>query len=198
MIQDWRSQWNYEFPFYITQLANFRAPQTVPCESAWAELREAQSMAAEAVANTGIAVTIDIGEAYDIHPKNKPEVGRRLALQALNKTYGEKVVCSGPVYSGYQISGNVIRIKFDSIADGLVCQGSELEGFAIAGADKVFYWADAKIVGDCVEVSCPEVKMPLAVRYAWADNPLGNLYNTEKLPASPFRTDDWPGVTFKK
>ena len=198
MIQDWRSQWNYEFPFYITQLANFRAPQTVPCESAWAELREAQSMAAEAVSNAGIAVTVDIGEAYDIHPKNKPEVGRRLALQALNKTYGEKVMCSGPVYSGYEISGNVIRLKFDSVADGLECLGPKLEGFAIAGADRVFYWADAKIVGNVVEVSCPEVKMPLAVRYAWADNPLGNLYNTEKLPASPFRTDDWPGVTFKK
>ena len=198
MILDWRSQWKYDFPFYITQLSNFRAPQTVPCESAWAELREAQSMAAASVENTGIAITVDIGEAYDIHPKNKPEVGRRLALQALNKTYGEKIECSGPVYDSFQISGNVIKVKFDSVAGGLVCDGQKLEGFAVAGADRVFYWADAKIVGDVVEVSCPEVPMPLAVRYAWADNPLGNLYNTEKLPASPFRTDDWPGVTFKK
>ena len=195
MICDWRTKWGYDFPFFITQLANFRERQSVPVESEWAELREAQSMAAKVVSGVGIAVTSDIGEAYDIHPKNKQEVGRRLALQALNKAYGENVVCSGPVYEGYEICGNIIKIRFSSLAQGLVCHGDALEGFSIAGADHVFHWAEAKIVGDTVEVTCKDVAMPLAVRYAWAANPLGNLYNTEGLPASSFRTDDWPGVT---
>lgn len=195
MIRDWRSRWGYDFPFYITQLANFRPLQTVPCNSMWAELREAQDMAARTVAGTGMAVTIDIGDANDVHPKNKQEVGRRLALQALNKAYGRNVVCSGPVYEGYEIDGNIIRIRFSSVAEGLVHNGDRLVGFAVAGADRQFHWAEAEIVGSCVEVSCEDVPRPLAVRYAWADNPLGNLYNTEGLPAVPFRTDDWKGLT---
>ena len=198
MIADWREQWGYNFPFYITQLANYTARQTQPTESTWAELREAQTMAAQIVPNTGMAVTIDIGEAGDIHPRNKQEVGRRLALQALNKTYGMSVECSGPMYAGYEIDGNVIRIKFNSTAKGLVVKGDKLEGFTIAGADHKFYWADAKIVGNCIEVSCKDVPRPLAVRYAWAHNPLGNLYNTAGLPASPFRTDSWQGITISK
>ena len=163
MIADWREQWGYDFPFYITQLANYTGRQTQPTESSWAELREAQSMAAKVVPNTGMAVTIDIGEAYDIHPRNKQEVGRRLALQALNKTYGMNVVCSGPVYEGYEIDGNTIRIRFSSTAKKLVAKGDRLEGFTIAGADHKFYWAEAKIVGNCVEVSCKDVPRPLAV-----------------------------------
>ena len=198
MIANWRNLWGYNFPFYITQLANYTKRQTAPGESSWAELREAQSMAAEIVPNTGIAVTIDIGEANDIHPRNKQEVGRRLALQALNKTYGMNVVCSGPVYEGYEVDGNTIRIRFSSTNKGLVAKGDKLEGFTIAGADHKFHWADAKIVGNCVEVSSKEVPMPLAVRYAWAHNPIGNLYNGAGLPASPFRTDSWQGVTYGK
>lgn len=195
MIADWREQWGYDFPFYITQLANYTGRQTAPGESTWAELREAQSMAAKVVPNTGMAVTIDIGEANDIHPRNKQEVGRRLALQALNKTYGMNIVCSGPEYESYEIDGNIIRIRFSSTSKGLVAKGDKLEGFTIAGADHKFHWADAKIVGNCVEVSCKDVPRPLAVRYAWAHNPLGNLYNGAGLPASPFRTDCWQGVT---
>lgn len=198
LIADWRDKWGYDFPFYITQLANYTKRQTQPTESTWAELREAQLMAARTVPNTGMAVTIDIGEANDIHPRNKQEVGRRLALQALNKTYGMQVACSGPVYESYEIDGNVIRLKFSSVAGGLVVKGDKLEGFTIAGADHKFHWAEAKIVGNCIEVSCKDVPKPLAVRYAWAHNPLGNLYNTTGLPASPFRTDSWQGVTISK
>lgn len=198
MIEDWRKAWGYEFPFYITQLSSFTDYQTAPCESSWAELREAQSIAARVTANTGIAVTIDIGDAKDIHPKNKQEVGRRLALQAFNKTYGMPVECSGPVYEGYEVSGNVIRIRFSSVGKGLVAKGGKLEGFAVAGADRKFYWADAKIAGDCIELTCKDVERPIAVRYAWANNPVGNLFNAAGLPASPFRTDDWPGLTVGK
>ena len=197
LIADWRDKWGYDFPFYITQLANYTKLQTQPTESTWAELREAQLMASRTVPNTGMAVTIDIGEAYDIHPRNKQEVGRRLALQALNKTYGMQVACSGPVYESYEVDGNVIRLKFSS-ASKLVAKGDKLEGFTIAGADHKFHWAEAKIVGNCIEVSCKDVPRPLAVRYAWANNPLGNLFNAAGLPASPFRTDSWQGITINK
>lgn len=196
MISDWRQRWGYDFPFYITQLANYTGRQTMPTESTWAELREAQLMAAKIVPNTGMAVTIDIGEANDIHPRNKQEVGRRLALQALDKTYGMQIESSGPIYEGYEVDGNTIRIRFSSTAKGLVVKGDKLEGFAVAGADHKFHWGEAKIVGNCVEVTCKDVPRPLAVRYAWAHNPLGNLYNTAGLPASPFRTDSWQGVTY--
>ena len=155
-------------------------------------------MASKTVPGTGMAVTIDIGEAGDIHPRNKQEVGRRLALQALNKTYGMAVECSGPVYEGYEVDGDVIRIRFSSVGGGLAAKGGKLEGFTIAGADRKFYWADARIVGDCVEVSCKDVPRPVAVRYAWAHNPICNLYNKAGLPASPFRTDDWMGITVGK
>lgn len=196
LIDDWRRQWGYSFPFYITQLANFTGRQVNPTESTWAELREAQAMAVKTVHNTGMAVTIDIGEANDIHPRNKQEVGRRLALQALNKTYGMNVECSGPVYEDYEIVGNVIRIRFSSVGGGLTFKGEKLEGFTVAGADHNFHWADAKIVGNYVEVTCKDVPRPLAVRYAWAHNPQGNLYNKAGLPAGPFRTDAWLGVTY--
>lgn len=195
MINDWRNAWGYEFPFYITQLANFRERKAAPGEADMAELREAQDMAARTVSNMGMAVTIDIGDAADIHPKNKQEVGRRLALQALSGAYGRSVVCSGPEFEGYTIEGNSIVLRFSSVADGLEVHGDRLEGFAVAGADRKFYWADAVIEGDCVRVSCKQVPMPLAVRYAWADNPACNLYNSAGLPAGPFRTDEWPGIT---
>lgn len=198
MIEDWRKAWGYDFPFYITQLANYLQRQMLPGNSSWAELREAQDIAANVTANTEMAVTIDIGEADDIHPKNKQEVGRRLALQAMNSTYGRKVICDGPVFDGYEISGNSITLKFRSAGKGLVAKDGKLEGFAIAGADRHFHWADARIAGNTVVVTCKDVERPLAVRYAWGDNPLGNLYNSAGLPAGPFRTDDWPGWTIGK
>jgi len=199
LINDWRKQWSTvesknEFPFYWVQLANFRDPSPQPAGSDWAELREAQSMALS-LPNTGQAVAIDIGNAKDIHPKNKQEVGRRLALNALAKDYGKKIEFSGPVYDSMEVEGSKIRLTF-SHAEGLQAKGGELERFEIAGADQKFVWATAKIEGSNVIVSSEEVPAPVAVRYAWANNPDGcNLYNAADLPASPFRTDNWKGVT---
>jgi len=197
MIRDWRKQWAQgDFPFLFVQLANFRRPQTDPNEkSAWAELREAQFMTYRTVPNTGMAVIIDIGEADDIHPKNKQEVGRRLALWALAKTYGRNVIYSGPLYREMRKEGAAIRIFFDEVDGGLTARGPELKGFVIAGPDKIFHWAQARIDGNTVLVSAPEEPEPAAVRYGWANNPPCNLYNKAGLPASPFRTDAWPGVT---
>lgn len=197
MIRDWRKTWNNDFPFYIVQLANYMKVQTGPEESEWAELREAQLQTSQTLDNTGLAVIIDIGEEGDIHPKNKAEVGRRLCLNALAKTYGKKIDYSGPIFRSYEIIGNKIRIKFDH-ADGLKAYSysqksnmPELEGFYIAGGDHIFHKASAKIEGSTVVVSSPEVSFPVAVRYAWANNPVCNLYNAANLPASPFRTDAW-------
>jgi len=199
LIKDWRRAWGIgDFPFLFVQLANFLPAKPYPAESAWAELREAQMMALS-LPNTGMAVTIDIGDPNDIHPRNKQEVGRRLALIARAKVYGEKVEYSGPLYKGMRIEDGKIRIFFDHVDGGLVAKGGgERMGFAIAGPDRKFVWARAKIEGDTVVVWSPEVPNPVAVRYAWADNPICNLYNKAGLPASPFRTDDWPGVTWPK
>jgi sialate O-acetylesterase len=196
MIKNWRADWEQgDFPFLFVQLANFRAVKPDPNESDWAELREAQLMTL-AVPNTGMATIIDIGDAVDIHPKNKQDVGKRLALWALAETYGKEIVYSGPLYKSMEVRGNQIVLHFDHVGGGLVAGGGEpLKGFAVAGADRKFVWADAKIEGDKVVVSSGQVSEPVAVRYAWADNPVCNLYNKEKLPASPFRTDRWPGVT---
>jgi len=199
MIKNWRSDWGQgDFPFYFVQLANFMAVKDQPGDSAWAELREAQTMTLK-LPHTGQAVIIDIGEAGDIHPKNKQDVGKRLALWALAKDYGKNVVYAGPTYKSMAAHGNQVEICFDHVGGGLVAQGgAPLRGFAVAGDDKKFVWADATIVGDKVVVSSSSVAKPVAVRYAWADNPLCNLYNKEGLPAGPFRTDDWPGVTAPK
>ena len=196
MIKSWRADWQQgDFPFYFVQLANFMAIKPQPQESSWAELREAQSMTLK-TPNTGQAVTIDVGDALDIHPKNKQDVGKRLALWALAKDYGKNVVYSGPTYKSMEKSGSQIVLHFDNADGGLVAKGGDgLKGFAIAGADKKFVWADARIVGETVVVSSPEVASPVAVRYAWADNPVCNLYNKAELPASPLRTDQWPGMT---
>jgi sialate O-acetylesterase len=146
--------------------------------------------------NTGEAVIIDIGEADDIHPRNKKDVGHRLALSALAVAYGrDDVVFSGPSYREMSHEGNAIRLHFDHVGSGLEARGGQLQGFAVAGEDREFAWADARIDGETVVVSSPQVAEPVAVRYAWADNPVVSLYNAEGLPASPFRTDDWPGVT---
>ena len=196
LIRDWRSRWGYDFPFYIVQLANFRRQQTEPGDDEWAEVREAQAMAAQHVENSGLACLIDVGDAGDIHPRNKQEVGRRLALIARANTYGERQLeFSGPVYRNYRIEGNQIRI-FLSHADGLrTSDGGALKGFAIAGSDRKWHWADAQIDGRSIVVSCQDVVAPVAVRYAWHVNPICNLQNAAGLPAVPFRTDDWPGIS---
>ena len=199
MITNWRQDWGQgNFAFLFVQLANFMAVEPEPVDSAWAELREAQLMTL-ALPNTGMAVIIDIGEASDIHPKNKQDVGKRLALWALARTYGKTPVYSGPIYKSMKTEGNKTILEFEHVGGGLVGRGGEpLKGFAVAGADRKFAWADAKIEGDTVVVSSDKVSEPAAVRYGWANNPVCNLYNKEGLPASPFRTDDWPGVTADK
>lgn len=195
LISDWRQKWGRgDFPFYFVQLANYTQTKDEPAESDWAELREAQSKTLS-LPNTGMAVIIDIGEAKDIHPKNKQDVGKRLALIARANIYDEKITFSGPVYQSFKKEGSTIRLSFKD-AEGLrVKGGNALKGFAIAGIDKKFYWAEAKIEGNEVVVSSPNVADPIAVRYGWANNPICNLYNQADLPASPFRTDDWDGVT---
>ncbi len=196
MIKNWRNDWGQgAFPFLFVQLANYKAVNPQPKESDWAELREAQLMTL-ALPNTGMAVIIDIGEANNIHPKNKQDVGKRLALWALARSFGKELVYSGPIYKSMTIKDEKVILDFDHVGGGLVAGGNEpLKGFAIAGADRKFVWSDAKIDGDSVVVSSEQISAPVAVRYAWADNPVCNLYNKEGLPASPFRTDDWPGVT---
>lgn len=199
MIHNWRRSWGQgDFPFLFVQLANFMNTQPQPVESAWAELREAQLMVL-ALPKTGMAVTIDIGEAKNIHPKNKQDVGHRLGLTALATGYGHDVVYSGPIYESMTVEDDKIRLRFKHINGGLVTRGGEhLEGLAIAGPDQKFVWAEAKIDGNTVVVWSNQVPQPVAVRYAWADNPVCNLYNKSGLPASPFRTDDWSGVTVDK
>lgn len=222
MILDWRSLWGYDFPFYITQIAGYKAVSENPGEFSWAELREAQALATETVAKTGMACIIDIGEAEDVHPVRKREVGERLANLALANDYGKKVPTDGPRFKSYTIDKNCIVIKFSNAAGGLKAvpsgdfaedrygkkamgfsivkqaESGKLTGFQIAGADHIWHWADAEINGDSVIVSSPDVPHPVAVRYGWADNPVCNLFNSEGLPAWPFRTDDWPGLTYGK
>ncbi|MGD9346019.1 MAG: sialate O-acetylesterase [Candidatus Aminicenantes bacterium] len=196
LIRDWRKRWGQgEFPFLFVQLANFMPVKLEPVEDSWAELREAQLLTLREP-NTGMAVAVDIGDADDIHPKNKQEVGRRLALNALKIAYKRDIVSSGPIYSNMFIEGNKMRLQFKNIGDGLVTKnGEDLRGFAVAGKDRVFRWAEGVIEGDTVVLWHPEIKKPVAARYAWASNPVCNLYNSAGLPASPFRTDDWPGIT---
>ena len=198
LIRDWRNHWgNPELGFYFVQLANFMQPGELPGESEWAELREAQLMAL-ALSKTGMAVTIDIGEADDIHPRNKQDVGKRLALAALHDTYGKEVVYSGPVYSSMRADGNKVYVDFDPMGAGLLVKDryGYVKGFAVAGEDRVFHWARGMLQGNQVVLHSSQVEHPVAVRYGWADNPEDvNLYNREGLPASPFRTDEWPGIT---
>lgn len=199
MIKDWRKQWkNGDFPFYFVQLANFKDKKDQPEESDWAELREAQLMTLS-LPNTGMASAIDIGDDKDIHPKNKQEVARRLSLIARAKVYGEKIPYSGPVYQSKQVVGNKVILTFKHADNGLLAKkSSTLKGFEVAGADKKFHWAEASISGNRVTVWSSEVANPVAVRYSWANNPDGNLYNGAGLPASPFRTDNFQGVTYGK
>jgi sialate O-acetylesterase len=201
LITDWRAHWNNpDMPFLFVQLANYMQPRSEPGESAWAELREAQLMTLKLI-NTGMAVIIDIGEADDIHPKNKQDVGKRLALAALKVAYGQDIVYSGPIFEKMTVSGNKVVLEFKNIGGGLkiIDRYGYVKGFAVAGADRKFYWAKAYLDQNRVVVSSDKVAVPVAVRYGWADNPDdANLYNAEGLPASPFRTDEWPGITVDK
>ncbi len=199
LILDWRRLWQKELPFYFVQLANFKKPSTEPgVPDEWAELQNAQRLTL-ALPKTGMAIINDIGMANDIHPRNKLDVGERLARWALAMDYGKTgVAISGPIYKGSKIEGDKVRIEFDH-AEGLKSRdGGPLKRFEIAGEDRKWVWAEAKIDGESVVVSSPDVPEPVAVRYAWASNPEGaNLVNGEGLPASLFRTDDWKLKTEK-
>ena len=205
LVNGWRQLFNPDLAFYWVQLANFRAPNENPeGGDGWARIREAQRKAL-GIKHTGMAVIIDIGEARDIHPRNKQDVGSRLAQWALHQTYDKQaLVPSGPLYKSHKVEGDAVRVSFDHVGDGLIVGKKEglaptqqvadgkLARFAVAGADKKWFWAEATINGNDVIVKSSEVKSPVAVRYAYSMNPLGaNLYNKQGLPASPFRTDDW-------
>jgi sialate O-acetylesterase len=192
LIQDWRSDWGQgDFPFGFVQLANLGPRTAEPEETALPRFRDAQTQVLS-VPNTGMVVTVDIGDARNDQPRNKEEVGRRLALWADAKVYGKSdLVFSGPLYDSIKIETSKVRIKFKNIGGGLKAGGDKLVGFQMAGDFRKFFWANAAIEGDTVVVWCDDVKWPAAVRYAYADNPECNLYNSEGLPASPFRTDNW-------
>jgi sialate O-acetylesterase len=192
MISDWRRYWGRaDLPFLFVQLPNYRDRRPGPSDSNWARLREAQLMAL-AAPDTAMAVTIDIGDPNDVHPANKRDVGLRLSLAAQKIAYGRDVVWSGPICDSVKFEGSRAIVSFKHPGGGLVARGPALTGFALAGDDRRFVWAEARIEGPTVIVSSPDVPQPVALRYAWADNPECNLYNREGLPASPFRTDDWP------
>jgi sialate O-acetylesterase len=202
MIKSWREEWVLgDFPFYWVQLADFKAEKPEPAESDWAELREAQTMTMKTLPNTGEAVIIDIGEGKDIHPKNKQDVAKRLARWALAETYKVPgIACRSPLYKGMEKHGSKIVLSFDNVgqkaSDWRPFDVAEPIGFTIAGADKKFVPAKAAILPDGrIEVSSESVAEPVAVRYAWADNPVCNMYSAAGLPLTPFRTDDFPGVT---
>jgi sialate O-acetylesterase len=192
LIGDWRKRWGQgDFPFAWVQLPNYQKAQEQPVETqGWANIREAMLRALK-IPNTGVAITIDVGEAGDIHPKNKQEVGRRLSLWALAKVYGQAKSYCGPIYRASKVEGGKMVIEFDHADGGLQARNGDLKTFAIAGADKKWVAAQARIEGNTVVVSSPEVKSPAAVRYGWASNPPCNLYNGAGVPASPFRTDNW-------
>jgi sialate O-acetylesterase len=197
LINDWRERWGIgDFAFYFAQLSSYKGNNgTSNNGSMWAELRESQSEALT-LSNTGMAVTIDVGDPEDIHPKNKQDVGQRLAAIALHKTYGRSIAWSGPRFKSMTIEDNKIRIAFEHLFGGLVAKGNALDGFEIAGSDGKFYPAIAEIDKDHVLVKSDNIKVPAAVRYAWADNSsAANLYNKAGFPAAPFRTDEWKGVT---
>ena len=198
MVNNWREDWQQgDFPFLFVQLANYKKGKSTPQDDNWAELRESQTKTLS-LKNTGMAVAIDIGDASDIHPKNKQDVGNRLMTAALKVAYGKDIVHSGPIYKSMQIEGNKATISFDHVGSGLQIKNKHgnIKEFEMAGADQKFYWAKATLNGDKIIVWSDQVKKPVAVRFAWSSNPAEfNLYNNEGLPASPFRTDDWEGIT---
>jgi sialate O-acetylesterase len=207
MISNWRSDFGQgDFPFLLVQLAPWDRNKKreisditkEPVESDWAELREAQLRVTKTLPNVGMAVITDVGDKDDIHPAKKEPVGARLALAARKIAYGEKIVSSGPTYRDLLIEGDKAIVSFDDLGRGLEARGGPLQGFAIAGADRKFVWANAEIKGDTVVVNSPEVPEPVAVRYGWADFPVVNLFNKNGLPATPFRTDNFPMITLAK
>jgi sialate O-acetylesterase len=196
MIGDWRRTFDQgDFPFYIVSLPKFMQHRDVPGDDSWAELRESQALAAHVVKNSALAVTIDTGEADNIHPKDKLVVGERLAYCALAQHYGEKVTYQGPTFKSVERLPGALKINFDHTDGGLVVKGDMLAEFSVAGKDHQWHWADAKVDGDSVIVSSKDVADPEAVRYAWQSNPEATLFNGAGLPATPFRTDNWPEVT---
>ncbi|WP_246073915.1 sialate O-acetylesterase [Hymenobacter jeollabukensis] len=202
LIRDWRAQWQRpELPFLFVQIAGYQPNGNLPAESTFSELREAQQLVL-ALPATGMATAIDVGDSTDIHPRDKQTVGRRLALQARRVAYGEAgTVASGPVFDKMTISGNTVRLTFKNAGHDLVLKdagGPYLKGFALAGADRRFVWAQGEVQGSSIVLRSPAVPKPVAVRYAWGNMPFLNLYNREGLPAPPFRTDQWPGLTTGK
>ncbi|MEI6425208.1 MAG: sialate O-acetylesterase, partial [Lentisphaerota bacterium] len=200
MISDWRRRWGQgDFPFIQVQLAGFHGIPKNPGDDTWAELREAQAFTADKIANVHLSTAIDIGMSNFIHPKNKQEVGRRLGLVAMAMVYDAKIAYNGPVLKKMEIMGANVVLTFDQFGGDLVSRNQvkpgSVSGFAIAGADHVWHWADAAIRGDTIVVSCPQIQNPVAVRYAWSSNIACDFYNQAGLPAFPFRTDDWPLMT---
>lgn len=196
MITCWRERWGQgDFPFLLVQLAPFQAIVEEPGDSNWAELREAQRLATHRLPNTAMAVITDVGDEKDIHPPQKAPVGERLALAARALANGEKITYSGPEYARLRIEGNRAYVEFNHVGGGLVARGGPLTGFTIAGADRKFHRAKAEIVGDEVLVTSDAVSQPVAVRFGWANYPVVNLWNADGLPATPFRTDNFPMVT---
>ena len=206
LIETWRECWNQgNFPFILTQLAAFKFANPNPSDTNWARLREAQFSTLNRVENSGMAVAIDLGLSNDIHPPYKNEVGKRLAAQALKLAYGKTEIAQGPIFKGMKISGDKVTLEFKNVGAGLSAKemvtdfygkpqklsSDKLQGFSLAGSDQKFHWATAKIIGEKVELFCPEVPNPVAVRYAWADYPICNLFNKDGFAAVPFRTDDW-------
>ncbi len=192
LIADWRKRWGRgNFPFAWVQLPNYMELQTEPVEDrGWVVVRDGMQRALS-VPNTGMAITTDIGEAKDIHPRNKQDVGRRLGWWALSTVYGKDTASSAPLFRSFSVADGEVAVSFDHVYGGLKTRGGDLKGFAIAGADKKWRFAKARIEGDSVVLSHPEVKNPEAVRYNWAANPIGNLFNGAGIPAAQFRTDDW-------
>ena len=175
----------------FVQLANFQKRYDHPTDSDWAKLREAQIQTYETINHTGIAVTIDVGEANDIHPRNKKDVGERLWLAARKVVFEEDLIHSGPMYKSHEVHDVYVEVSFHFAESGWYNEGVNVDGFAIAGKDSVFHWATVKLEGSTVILSSDQVQSPIAIRYAWADNPKVSLYNKEGLPVVPFRTDDW-------
>ena len=200
MILDWRQKWGIDFPFLFVQLASFMPDKDEPSDYAWAELREAQTMTLS-TPNTGMAVTTDIGNVLDIHPKNKQDVGKRLALAAESIAYGDtNVVFQGPVFSSMTIERDKVHVKFDTKKSDLMLKDKYgyVRGFSISGEDKKYYWATGILIGNEIIIQSEKVKSPVFVRYNWGNSPDGNLFNKEGLPAPPFRTDDFKGKTYGK
>jgi sialate O-acetylesterase len=196
LMADWRKLFHRgDLPFYIVSLPAFMRHRNQPSEDAWAELREAQALTARTVKHCGLAVTVDTGDPDNIHPKDKKVVGERLALCALAKEYGEKIPCEGPTFASIEHLPGALKLRFIHTDGGLAVKGDKLAESSIAGKDRTWHWAEAKVEGDSVIVSSAMVPDPQAARYAWQANPAATLFNGIGLPAVPFRTDDWPGLT---